>query len=50
VFFPQVALVSVEEHLKVLSACEARDADAAEKMIVAHLSSAMSRSLGVSSV
>lgn len=50
VFFPQVALVSVEEHLKVLNACDARDADAAEEMIAAHLSSAMSRSLGVSPV
>lgn len=47
VFFPQVALVSLEEHLKVIAACEARDADAAEDAIAAHLNSAMVRSLGV---
>jgi len=46
VFFPKVAQVSIQEHLKVISACEQRDSDAAEAEIAAHLSNALNRNLG----
>lgn len=47
VFYPPVAKLSVEEHLNVISACEARDGDAAEAQIANHLSNALGRNLGV---
>jgi len=46
VFYPQVAIKSVDEHLQVIAACEARDSDAAEEQIGLHLNNAMSRNLG----
>lgn len=46
VFSPQVALHSIQEHLDVLAACEARNGDAAETLIATHLTNAMGRNLG----
>ena len=45
--YPRSAMVSVAEHIIVLSACLARDADAADAAISQHLSNALVRNLGV---
>jgi DNA-binding GntR family transcriptional regulator len=45
--YPRAAIVSVAEHLDVISACLARDPDAAEAAIGQHLSNALARNLGM---
>lgn len=47
IFYPQVARFSIDEHLDIIAACEARDPDLAETKIAAHLANAMNRNLGV---
>ena len=44
---PPLVLRTVREHLAVLDACIARDADRAEAALTAHLQSALQRSLGL---
>lgn len=45
--YPNAAVLSLSEHLAVLSACLRRDADAAEAAMAQHLANAMSRNLGL---
>ena len=42
-----VALRSIREHLAIVDACEARDPDRAEQAVVAHLTAALQRYLGM---
>ncbi|MCV6825112.1 MULTISPECIES: GntR family transcriptional regulator [Halocynthiibacter] len=44
---PSTVITSLEEHLKVLDACEMRDSDLAENLIGEHLMNALSRNLGL---
>jgi DNA-binding GntR family transcriptional regulator len=44
--YPQAAQISIDEHLDVIAACEARDPDLAEARIAAHLGNALNRNLG----
>jgi DNA-binding GntR family transcriptional regulator len=41
-----IALRTLKEHLDILEACATRDADGAEKVLVAHFQAAMQRNLG----
>lgn len=43
---PPIMLRSLREHLNILHACQARDADAAEEAIQQHFSAALQRHLG----
>lgn len=45
-FTAPIILRTLREHVEILTACERRDADAAEAALVAHLQAAMSRNIG----
>lgn len=45
---PPIMLRSLREHLEILNACKARDADAAEAAVQRHFSAALQRHLGFS--
>lgn len=45
--YPRAALISVAEHREVIAACLNRDEDAAEAAMARHLTSAMTRNLGL---
>jgi DNA-binding GntR family transcriptional regulator len=38
---------TLKEHLDILEACSTRDADAAEKALIAHFQAAVQRNLGL---
>lgn len=45
--YPRAVIISLEEHMAILTACLARDPDAAEAAIARHLSNALARNLGM---
>jgi DNA-binding GntR family transcriptional regulator len=47
VVYPRAALISIDEHRDILTACLNRDPEAAEAAMARHLSNALSRNLGM---
>ena len=44
---PPLALRSIREHMEIITACQARDADLAEAALIAHFSAALQRHMGL---
>ena len=44
---PPLALRSLREHMAIIAACQARDADKAEAALTAHFTAALQRHMGM---